>query len=72
MVEGESVKVVIRFVVGHDGKLKSFDIIQDGGDEFDKEVIRVVKKMPDWTPGRSSGRAVSVYYLIPIKFIAMD
>ena len=69
MEEGELVKVVIRFVVNQEGKLKSFDVVQDGGEEFNKEVIRVLKKMPAWIPGKSNGRDVSVYYSIPIKFV---
>ena len=69
MEEGEMVSVKTKFVVGYDGKLKSFEIIQDGGDEFNKEVIRVLKKMPEWVPGKSNGQNVSVYYTIPVKFV---
>lgn len=69
MEEGEEVTVKIRFVVGINGKLQSFVTIQDGGEEFNKEVIRVLKKMPDWIPGRSNGENVLVYYTIPVKFV---
>ncbi|MEP6674816.1 MAG: energy transducer TonB [Ferruginibacter sp.] len=72
MEEGESVKVVVKFVVGYDGKLKSFDIVQDGGEDFNKEVIRVLKKMPSWNPGKSNGRDVSAYCSIPIRFVPAD
>jgi periplasmic protein TonB len=68
MEEGEMVSVKVKFVVGYDGKLKSFETIQDGGEEFNREVIRVLKKMPAWIPGKSNGRNVSVYYTIPVKF----
>jgi len=69
MEEGESVTVKVRFVVGYDGKLQSFLTVQDGGEEFNKEVIRVLKKMPAWVPGKAKGENVSVYYIIPIKFV---
>jgi len=69
MEEGESVTVRVRFVVGYDGKLQSFVTVQDGGEEFNKEVIRVLKKMPAWVPGKAKGENVSVYYIIPIKFV---
>ena len=72
MEDGEMVSVKMRFVVGYDGKLKSFETIQDGGEEFNKEVIRVLKKMPEWTPGKSNGQNVSVYYTIPVKFVAAN
>ncbi len=68
MEEGEMVSVKIKFVVGYDGKLKSFETIEDGGSEYNREVIRVLKKMPEWIPGKSNGRNVSVYYTIPVKF----
>ena len=72
MESGEEVAVNIRFVVGYDGKLKSFIVTKSGGDEFDNEVIRVLKKMPQWNPGRSHGKDVSVYTTIPVKFISPE
>lgn len=70
--EGETVSVQVKFVVGYDGKLQGFNIIKDGGDEFNKEVLRVMKKMPEWLPGKSKGENVSVFYTIPVKFVAQD
>ena len=72
MEEGELVNVKVSFVVGYDGKLQRFEVVQDGGDEFNKEVIRVLKKMPEWVPGKSNGENVSVYYNIPVKFIPAE
>jgi periplasmic protein TonB len=69
MEEGEAVSVKVKFVVGYDGKLQSFVTVQDGGDEFNREVMRVLKKMPNWIPGKAKGQNVSVFYTIPIKFI---
>ena len=66
---GETVNVHIRFVVGYDGKLQGFATIEDGGEMYNKEVIRVLKKMPDWLPGKAKGENVSVYYTIPVKFV---
>lgn len=70
--EGKVVSVKITFVVGFDGKLKSFQILEDGGDMYSKEVIRVLKKMPEWIPGKANGENVSVYYTIPVKFMAAE
>ena len=55
-----------------DGKLKGFEVIEDGGAVFNKEVIRVLKKMPQWIPGKAEGENVSVYYTIPVKFVSQD
>ena len=69
MEEGEAVSVKVKFVVGYDGKLQSFVNVEDGGEEFNKEVVRVLKKMPNWVPGKSNGQNVSVYFTIPVKFV---
>jgi periplasmic protein TonB len=66
--EGQTVAVKIKFVVGYDGTLKSFETIEDGGKAFNNEVIRVLKKMKPWNPGKTKGENVSVYYTIPVKF----
>ena len=68
--EGEMITVKVKFVVGFDGKLQDFELVQDGGAAFNAEVMRVLKKMPDWIPGKSSGKNVAVYHIIPVKFIA--
>ncbi len=64
----ETVSVTVQFIVGYDGTLKGFKITEDGGAIFNDEVIRVLKKMPQWIPGKAHGENVSVYYSIPIKF----
>ena len=70
--EGVNVKVRIRFIVGYDGNLKGFETVQDGGTAFNNEVVRVLKKMPQWIPGKTKGENVSVYYTIPVNFIASE
>ena len=69
---GNQVSVKVQFVVGYDGKLQRFQVIQDGGEAFNNEVLRVLKKMPAWIPGKSSGENVSVYYTIPVKFVPAE
>ena len=70
--EGQIISVKIRFIVGYDGILKGFETVEDGGAAFNNEVIRVLKKMPAWIPGKTAGENVSVYYTIPVKFIQQD
>jgi protein TonB len=69
---GEIVTVRVRFVVDYTGKLQSFVPVLDGGEVYNKEVIRVLKKMPDWIPGKAKGENVPVYYIIPVKFVTTD
>ena len=70
--EGQHVIVKIRFIVGYDGTLKGFETIQDGGTAFNNEVVRVLKKMPRWIPGKTKGENVSVYFTIPVNFQSME
>lgn len=66
--EGITVAVKVKFVVNYDGSLKSFSVIQTGGEPFDQEVLRVLKRMPKWIPGKSRGETVSVFYTVPVRF----
>ncbi len=66
----ETVSVSIKFIVDTDGLLIDFETIESGGRAFSNEVIRVLKKMPRWSPGSIGRKNVSVYYTIPVKFIA--
>ena len=68
----EMVAVNIGFVVGYDGKLQQFAIIKDGGVLYNQEVLRVVKKMPQWIPGKANGKNVAVNFTIPVKFVSAD
>ncbi|MBL4670038.1 MAG: energy transducer TonB [Flavobacteriales bacterium] len=60
--------VYLQFVVGKKGEIKNIKILRGVTDLMDKEAIRVLKAMPKWTPGKQSGRPVSVIYNLPIKF----
>lgn len=59
---------VIRFVVDIDGKVINPEIMRDIGGDCGQEALRIVKAMPTWTPGKQRGRAVQVYYNLPIRF----
>ncbi|MCK4569124.1 MAG: energy transducer TonB [Bacteroidales bacterium] len=60
--------VITQFTVSKKGHIKDIEIIRSGGDEIDKEVVRVLKLMPDWMPGMNRGKAVPVKYTLPIHF----
>jgi len=68
----DAVQVKIKFVVGFDGNLQAFEVVQDGGSDFNNEVVRVLKKMPQWVPGKKGGRNVPVFYVLPVKFAPND
>lgn len=61
-------RVVVRFVVDKEGKIKDVSVIRSLDLSCDKETVRMVKSMPNWTPGKQNGQAVDVYYTLPIVF----
>ncbi|HEX4850891.1 MAG TPA: TonB family protein, partial [Puia sp.] len=69
---GQKVKVVVKFVVDKEGIVRDFEVMEHGGNDFDEEVLRVMKKMPHWKPGMQNGRNVAVYYYLPVTFQGPD
>lgn len=70
--EGEKKTVQVRFVVDRDGTVTGFQIVQSAGKSFDNEVIRVLRKMPKWTPAIQNGLAVERSYTQPVTFIGVE
>lgn len=69
---GQKKAVRVRFTVGSDGSISLMEIVQTGGDMFDKEVVRVCKKMPRWKPAIQNGMHVPVSYVLPVTFIGTE
>jgi len=69
---GEKKVVKVKFKVDKDGSVNTFEIVTSGGDEFDGEVLRVVKRMPRWVPAIQNGINVPVSYVLPVTFIGME
>ena len=61
-------RVIVRFVVEKDGSLSNAEILRDIGAGCGKEALRLVASMPRWQPGKQRGRAVRVWYTLPLNF----
>ena len=61
-------RVIVRFIVDSKGNIKEPTIQRSLSPNCDKEALRVIKEMPQWTPGKKKGKAVSVYYTLPVLF----
>jgi len=59
-------RVVIGFIVEKDGSLTDVKVLRPVDIDLDAEVLRLVKGMPKWIPGRHNGQRVRVKYLLPI------
>ena len=66
---GSQGRVFIRFVVNTDGSIQDAEVIRSSGDVYlDREAVRVVSGMPKWSPGMQAGKAVRVYFTVPVLF----
>lgn len=59
-------RMVVGFIVEKDGSLTNVKVLRAVDIAIDAEVLRVVKGMPKWIPGRHNGQRVRVKYLLPI------
>ena len=69
---GERIEVQVRFWIDVDGSVSRAEITKSGGSAFDKEVLRVMKKMPKWEPALQAGRPIAVAYQQPVIFIGQE
>lgn len=68
MREGKHGRVVVRFVVGKNGKLSSPKVVNSVSPSLDAEALRVVSLLEDFEPAMANGKPVSVHYTLPIQF----
>ena len=61
-------RVVVTFVVEKTGKISHAKVVRGVDPALDKEALRVVRKMPQWIPGRIYGKNVDVKYTMPVDF----
>ncbi len=62
-------KVIVRFAVEADGSVDKISILKGVDPELDMEAIRVVQTLPKFEkPGIKDGKAVAVWFMIPINF----
>jgi protein TonB len=69
---GDKKTVMVKFKVDADGTVSQFEIVVSGGQEFDKEVLRVCRKMGRWKPARQNGFPVAVSFQVPVTFIGLE
>lgn len=63
-VEG---KVYVRFIVERNGRMTNLEVIRGIDEETDEEVLRVMRLMPRWIPGRQRDKLARVWVYYPVK-----
>jgi TonB family protein len=61
-------RVIIRFCVTSEGGVSQISVLKGVDPDLDAEAIRVVETLPAFKPGRQGGKAVPVWYMVPITF----
>ena len=60
--------VKVRFTIDRTGKAMDPEIVQSVHRMIDKEVVRLIRNMPDWAPGIENGVAIETTIEIPVEF----
>jgi TonB family protein len=61
-------RVIIRFVVNPEGNVEDLRVLKGVDPLLDAEALRVVRMLNGWKPGMQGGKAVGVYYMVPVTF----
>ena len=63
-------KCYLQFVVSANGNISNVDVKRGVPDckECDEEAVRVVKRMPKWTPAKNAGKPVNSTFNLPVSF----
>ena len=64
----EQERVIVRFVIGKDGKVTDAKVVRSISPSLNKEALRLIKAMPRWKPGEKDGLPVAVRFTLPITF----
>lgn len=67
--EGVEGKVFVKFVVSKNGTIKDVKVIRSVDPLLDKEAIRVVSQMPNWTPAEQHNKPCASYFTLPVNFV---
>ena len=62
-------QVIVKFIVGKNGKIEDVVAETNHGYGMEDEVIRVIKKSPKWNPAILMGQTVNAYRRQPLTFL---
>lgn len=63
-------RVVVRFVVEKDGRISNASVERPIVEcpSCNKEALRIINQMPNWTPAKNAGRPVRLWVRVPIIY----
>ncbi len=66
--EGIQGTVYLTFLVERDGSIHEVKVLRGIGGGCDEEALRVMRNMPNWSPGKLDDKPIPVQYNLPIQF----
>lgn len=66
--QGIEGKVFVQFIIDKEGRIDKVRVVQGIGGGCDEEAVRVIKMLPDFTPGMSDGEPIDISMVLPITF----
>ncbi|MDE6810919.1 MAG: energy transducer TonB [Muribaculaceae bacterium] len=66
--QGIQGRVTCSFVVNSNGSISHVTVLKSVEESLNREAVRILSLMPDWTPGRVNGRPVPVRVVRCIPF----
>ena len=64
--------VIAQFIVHKDGSISDPKTLTNHGHGMESEVLRVMKRSPNWIPAMHDGCAVSAYRKQPVTFVIAE
>lgn len=64
--------VIVQFIIDETGMVINPSVEKGIGGGCDEEALRLVKEMPQWTPGLQDGKPVKVSMKLPFQFIPTE
>jgi protein TonB len=65
---GAQGRVITSFVVERDGSITDVQVVRGVDPSLDREAVRVIQAMPNWTPGKQRNMPVRVRFTLPVTF----
>lgn len=61
-------RVTCSFIIESDGNIANVNIVKGVDPLLNREAIRVIERMPRWTPARIGHTRVPMYYILTVPF----
>lgn len=65
-------RVVVQFLIDQSGNVGEIKVARSVHELLDAEAVRVVKTLPRFAPGRQGGKAIPMWYTLPVTFKLTD